>query len=66
MTYIRRQLKNGHIYLYSMRSYRDKKTIKVRQEAHYIGKEVKREGEKIIIPPLDRTFVIVFWNRDHT
>ncbi len=40
-----------------MRSYRNKKTGKVRQEAHYIGKEVERDGEKIIVPPVDRTSV---------
>ncbi|MGC8579765.1 MAG: hypothetical protein ACP5MB_06880 [bacterium] len=36
-----------------MRSYRDKETGKVKQEATYIGKEVEKDGEKMLIPPVD-------------
>ena len=57
MTYIRRQIKNGHTYLSRVRSYRDKGTGKVKQEVTYIGKEIEKNGEKTLIPPVDRRTV---------
>lgn len=57
MTYIRRQVRNGHIYLSRVRSYRDKETGKVKQEVTYIGKEVEKDGKKTLIPPVDRRTV---------
>ena len=57
MTYIRRQVKNGHTYLSRVRSYRDKETGKVKQEVTYIGKEIEKDGEKTLIPPVDRRTV---------
>ncbi len=53
MTHIRRQVKNGHTYLSRVRSYRDKETGKVKQEVTYIEKN----GEKTLIPPVDRRTV---------
>ncbi|MGC8618195.1 MAG: hypothetical protein ACP5UZ_05580, partial [Thermoplasmata archaeon] len=57
MTYIRRQVKNGHTYLSRVRSYRDRETGKVKQEVTYIGKEVGKDGKKTLIPPVDRRTV---------
>ena len=39
------------MYLYRVRTYRDKATGKVKQDSEYLGKEVTRGGERVIIPP---------------
>ena len=57
MTYIRRQVKNGHTYLSRVHSYRDKETGKVKQEVTYIGKEIEKDGKRTLIPPVDRRTV---------
>ena len=54
MTFRRRIVKGDNVYFYDVRSYRDRETGKVRQEVKYLGKEVKREGKKVIRPPKDR------------
>ena len=54
MTFRRRIEKGDSVYLYDVRSYRDKETGKVRQEVKYLGKEVDKDGEKVIRPPKDR------------
>ena len=53
MTFRGRIEKGDSVYLYDVRSYRDNETGKVRQEVKYLGKEVEKNGEKIIIPPKD-------------
>ena len=55
MTYIRKQEVKGNTYVYSVRSYRDHG--KVRQEATYLGREVEKNGEKILQPKIDRSSV---------
>ena len=57
MTYIRRQVQGKNVYIYRVRSYRDPVTKKVRQEATYLGKEIERNGEKALKPPMDRKSV---------
>ena len=57
MTYTRRLTRNGHTYLYRARTFRDKKTGKVEQEVTYLGKEVEKDGEKILQPKIDRSSV---------
>ena len=57
MTYVRRLVKGDNVYLYRVRSFRDKETGKVRQEVTYLGKEVDRDGEKELRPPVDRNSV---------
>ncbi|MGC8699342.1 MAG: IS1634 family transposase, partial [Candidatus Acidifodinimicrobium sp.] len=54
MTYVRRQVRNGKIYLYEARTFRDKETGKVKQEVKYLGKEVEKDGKKVLQPPKDR------------
>ena len=54
MTFRRRIVKGDNVYFYDVRSYRDKETGKVRQEVKYLGKEVEREGKKVVRPPKDR------------
>ncbi|MEM4090635.1 MAG: hypothetical protein QXQ46_07820 [Thermoplasmatales archaeon] len=54
MTHIRRQVRNGKTYLYSARTFRDRETGKVRQEVKYLGKEVEKDGERMLKPPVDR------------
>ena len=49
MTFTRRIVKNGHIYLYEVRSYREKG--RVRQAVKYLGKEVDEKGKKEVLPP---------------
>jgi len=46
MTFTRKLVRGGNIYVYEVRSYRDRDTGRVRQEAKYIGKEVDKDGEK--------------------
>ena len=50
MTFRRRIEKGDSVYLYDVRSYRDRETGKVRQEVKYLGKEVDKDGEKVIRP----------------
>ncbi len=57
MTYIRRQVKNGHTYLSRVRSYWDKETGKVKQEVTYIGREIEKDGKKVLIQTVDRRTV---------
>ncbi len=57
MTYIRKQVQGSNVYLYSVRSYRDPETKKVRQEVTYLGKEVDANGERSVRPPVDRKSV---------
>ncbi|EQD74545.1 transposase (IS4), partial [mine drainage metagenome] len=57
MTYIRKQVQGSNVYRYSVRSYRDPETGKVRQEVTYLGKEVDVNGEKALKPPVDRKSV---------
>ncbi len=54
MTHVRRQVRNGKTYLYSARTFRDRETGKVRQEVKYLGKEVEKDGERMLKPPVDR------------
>ena len=54
MTFRRRIVKGDNANFYDVRSYRDRETGKVRQEVKYLGKEVEREGKKVIRPPKDR------------
>ena len=54
MTFRRRIVKGDNVYFYDVWSYRDKETGKVRQEVKYLGKEVEREGKKVVRPPKDR------------
>ena len=42
VTFTRKIVKNGHIYLYEVRSYREKG--RVRQAVKYLGKEIEKEG----------------------
>ena len=42
MTFTRKIVKNGHIYLYEVRSYREKGRVK--QAVKYLGKEIEKEG----------------------
>ena len=51
MTFTRKIVKNGHIYLYEVRSYREKG--RVRQAARYLGKEIEKDGKKVLHPPKD-------------
>ena len=57
MTYVRRQVQGNNVYLYSVRSYRDPETKKVRQEVTYLGKEVDVNGNRSVRPPVDRKSV---------
>ncbi len=57
MTYTRKQVQGSNVYLYSVRSYRDPDTKKVRQEVTYLGKEVDVNGERSVKPPVDRKSV---------
>ncbi|MCL4448025.1 MAG: hypothetical protein M0Z77_09635 [Thermoplasmatales archaeon] len=54
MTHIRRQVRNGNTYLYSAKTFRDRDTGKVRQKVKYLGKEVERNGKRILKPSLNR------------
>jgi len=54
MTFMRKLVRGSNVYVYEVRSYRDRDTGRVRQEAKYIGKEVEKDGKKILIPPVDR------------
>ena len=49
MTFTRKIVKNGHTYLYEVRSYREKG--KVKQAVRYLGKEIERDGKIEILPP---------------
>ncbi len=49
MTFRRRIVKNGHTYLYEVRSYREKGRVK--QAVNYLGTEIEREGKMEILPP---------------
>ena len=42
-------MKNGHIYLYEVRSYREKG--RVRQAVKYLGKEIEKDGKREVLPP---------------
>ena len=50
MTHIRRQMRNGKIYLYEARTFRDRDTGKVKQEVKYLGREVENKGKKMLQP----------------
>jgi len=54
MTFTRRLIRGSNVYVYEVRSYRDRDTGRVRQDAKYIGKEVEKDGKKILMPPVDR------------
>ena len=54
VTHVRRQIRNGKIYLYEARTFRDRDTGKVKQEVKYLGREVEKNGEKVLQPPRDR------------
>jgi len=54
MTFTRRLVRGSNVYVYEVRSYRDRDTGRVRQDAKYIGKEVEKDGKKILMPPVDR------------
>ena len=68
MTHIRRQMRNGKIYLYEARTFRDRDTGKVKQEVKYLGREVEKKGEKVLQPPRGQVFrekgVGLCWIRD--
>ena len=49
MTFKRKIVKNGHIYLYEVRSYREKG--RVRQAVSYLGKEIEKDGKREDLPP---------------
>lgn len=51
MTFVRRLHRGENTYLYNVRTYRDKKTGKVKQETEYLGKEVIEGGKTVIRPP---------------
>jgi transposase len=51
MTFVRRIKRNDSVYVYNVTTYRDKTTGKVKQDTEYLGKEVEKDGEKVIIPP---------------
>lgn len=51
MSFIRRLTKNGAVYVYNVTTYREKGTNKVKHNAEYLGKEVERDGKKVIVPP---------------
>jgi hypothetical protein len=51
MVFLRRLRRGDSVYLYRVRTYRDKATGKVKQDSEYLGKEVIRGGERVIIPP---------------
>ncbi len=42
-------MKNGHIYLYEVRSYREKG--RARQAVKYLGKEIEKDGKREVLPP---------------
>ena len=46
MTHVRRQVRNGKIYLYEARTFRDRATGKVKQEVKYLGREVEKTGRR--------------------
>jgi len=52
--FTRRLVRASNVYVYEVRSYRDRDTGRVRQEAKYIGKEVDKDDEKILMPPVNR------------
>lgn len=54
MRFTRRLVRGSNVYVYEVRSYRDRDTGRVRQEAKYLGKEVEKDGKKILMPPVDR------------
>ena len=49
MTFTRKIVKNGHTYLYEVRSYREKG--RVRQAVRYLGKEIEKDGKREVFPP---------------
>ncbi|MGC8562320.1 MAG: hypothetical protein ACP5NO_03880 [Thermoplasmata archaeon] len=49
MTFTRKIVKNGHTYLYEVRSYRERGRVK--QAVRYLGKEVERNGKREVLPP---------------
>lgn len=50
MTFTRKIVKNGHIYLYEVRSYREKGRVK--QTIKYLGKEIEKDGKNEILPSI--------------
>jgi len=51
MTFVRRLQRGENTYLYNVRTYRDKKTGKVKQENEYLGKEMIEGGKTVIRSP---------------
>jgi hypothetical protein len=49
MTFTRKIVKNGHIYLYEVRSYREKG--RARQTVRNLGKEIEKDGKREVLPP---------------
>jgi len=43
--------KGDNVYVYRVETYREKGTGKVKQNSEYLGKEVKKNGEMVILPP---------------
>jgi len=43
--------KGDNVYVYRVETYREKGTGKVKQNSEYLGKEVQKKGETVILPP---------------
>lgn len=54
MTFTRRIEKGDSIYVYRVKTYREKGTGKVKQKTKYLGKEVKKGGKTVFLPPKHR------------
>ena len=51
MVFLRKMKKGDNIYVYRVETYREKGTNKVKQNSEYLGKEILKNGETIILPP---------------
>ena len=43
--------KGDNVYVYRVETYREKGAGKVKQNSEYLGKEVQKKGETVILPP---------------
>ena len=51
MVFLRKIKKGDNIYVYQVETYREKGTNKVKQNSEYLGKEILKNGETVILPP---------------
>lgn len=55
MVFIRRIKRKGNTYVYRIKTYRDKGTGKVKQDAEYLGKEIIRGNKTVRLSPKRKT-----------